>query len=140
MRPVVFAARFRLSHLHAGLFLRTIYVETDTHDNARTGTANSSEEGGNTTYMGWRAKFVLLLIVYSAGFATAVYCLSPAPDLEPGQQADQGRILAKFKSEEFAQSVNSGMHKAIAFGKEAATRTAEMIREKVDEIQSKSDG
>lgn len=90
--------------------------------------------------MGWRSKFVFVLIVYVAGFATAVYCLSPAPDPEPGQYADKGRVLAKLKSEEFARSVNSGMHKAIAFGKEAAARTAEVIREKVDEIQSKSDG
>lgn len=90
--------------------------------------------------MGWRSKFVCLLIVYSAGFASAIYCLSPAPDLEPGQSAGQGRILAKLKSEEFTQSVNSGMHKAIAFGKEAATKAAELIREKVDEVQSKSDG
>lgn len=102
--------------------------------------SRSSEEGGKTADMGWRAKFVLLLIVYSAGFATAIYCLSPAPDLKPGQLNGTGRILAKLKSEEFTQSVNSGMHKAIAFGKEAATKAAGMIREKIDEAQTKSKG
>ncbi len=80
------------------------------------------------------------MVVYGAGFATAIYCLSPAPDLEPGQSAGQSRVLAKLRSQEFTQSVNSGMHKAIAFGKEAATKAAELIREKVDEIQSESDG
>ena len=65
--------------------------------------------------MGWRSKFVLLLIVYGAGFATAIYCLSPAPDSAPGQLDGNGGILAKLRSEEFTQSVNSGMHKAIAF-------------------------
>ena len=90
--------------------------------------------------MGWRSKFVLLMIVYSAGFATAVYCLSPAPDSDPSQGLEQGRILAKLKSEEFTQSLNSGMHKAIAFGKEAATKTAEVIREKIDEAQAKTKG
>jgi hypothetical protein len=90
--------------------------------------------------MGWRAKFVFLLIVYCAGFGTAVYCLSPAPDQVPGQSDGKGRILARLRSEEFTQSVNSGMHKAIAFGKEAATKTAEMIREKIDEAQAKSKG
>lgn len=90
--------------------------------------------------MGWRSKFVLLLIVYGAGFATAIYCLSPAPDSAPGQLDGTGRILAKLKSEEFTQSVNSGMHKAIAFGKEAATKAAGMIREKIDEAQAKSKG
>lgn len=90
--------------------------------------------------MGWRSKFVFLLIVYAAGFATAVYCLSPAPDPKPGQTLDKGRILAKLKSEEFTRSVNSGVHKAIAFGKEAATKTAEVIREKIDEAQTKTKG
>ncbi|HNY77976.1 MAG: hypothetical protein RBS72_06705 [Sedimentisphaerales bacterium] len=90
--------------------------------------------------MGWRSKFVLLLIVYGAGFATAIYCLSPAPDSAPGQLDGNGGILAKLRSEEFTQSVNSGMHKAIAFGKEAATKAAEMIREKIDEAQAKSKG
>lgn len=90
--------------------------------------------------MGWRSKFVFLLIVYAAGFATAVYCLSPAPDPGPGQTLEKGRVLAKFKSEEFTRSVNSGVHKAIAFGKEAATKTAEVIREKIDEAQTKTKG
>lgn len=90
--------------------------------------------------MGWRSKFVLLLMVYVAGFATAIYCLSPAPDPEPGQVRQTGGVLAKLKSEEFTQSVNSGMHKAIAFGKEAATKTAEVIREKIDEAQAKTKG
>jgi hypothetical protein len=31
------------------------------------------------------------------------------------------------------------MHKAIDFSKEAATRAGKMIREKIDEAQSKSD-
>ena len=90
--------------------------------------------------MGWRSKFVFLLIVYAAGFATAIYCLSPAPDPEPGQTLEKGRILAKLRSEEFTQSINSGMHNAIAFGKEAATKTAEVIREKIDEAQAKTKG
>ncbi|MBN1360079.1 MAG: hypothetical protein JW993_05785 [Sedimentisphaerales bacterium] len=87
--------------------------------------------------MGWRTKFVFLLIVYAAGFATAIYCLAPAPDQTSGRSGD--RLLAdkSLSSQEFAQSVNSGMHKAIDFSKEAATRAAKMIREKIDEAQSK---
>jgi hypothetical protein len=27
--------------------------------------------------MGWRSKFIFLLVVYFAGFATAIYCLAP---------------------------------------------------------------
>lgn len=89
--------------------------------------------------MGWRTKFVFTLIVYAAGFATAVYCLAPEPD-QASRQSGQ-RLLADgaLNSREFAMSVNSGMHKAMDFGKEAATRAAQILREKVDEAQSKSD-
>ncbi len=99
---------------------------------------NRTKEGG--TPLGWRSKLVFLLIVYGAGFATAVYCLSPPPEADPGEGLETGRLLATFRSEEFTRSVNSGMHKAIAFGKEAATKAAEAIREKIDEAQAKSKG
>jgi len=90
--------------------------------------------------MGWRTKFVFMLIVYSAGFATAIYCLAPTPEQASGQSGERTLADKALKSDEFARSVNSGMHKAIDFSKEAATRAAKMIREKIDEAQSKSDG
>ena len=89
--------------------------------------------------MGLRAKFVFLLIVYAAGFLTAVYCLAPAPEQTPGQSGQQASILGTLKSDEFAQSVNSGMHKALALGKEAAGKAAVKIRKKIKEAQTKSD-
>ena len=90
--------------------------------------------------MGWRAKFVFMLVVYAAGFLTAIYCLAPTPDQPEGSSAQRGFALRALKSDEFALSVNSGMHKAIDLGKEAAQRAAQRIREKIDEAQSKSDG
>ena len=89
--------------------------------------------------MGLRAKFVFLLVVYAAGFLTAIYCLAPAPEQTPGQATQRGSILGSLKSDEFAMSVNSGIHKAIGLSKEAADRAAQMIREKIEEAQSKSD-
>ncbi|MBN1506649.1 MAG: hypothetical protein JW955_07375 [Sedimentisphaerales bacterium] len=85
--------------------------------------------------MGWRTKFVFMLIVYFAGFATAIYCLAPAPERAAGKSA--GPTL--MKSDEFAKSVNSGLHKAIDFSKEAAVRAAQMMREKIDEAKSEPD-
>ena len=90
--------------------------------------------------MGLRAKFVFLLIVYSAGFLTAIYCLAPAPDQTPGQPGQRSALLGSLKSDEFAQSVNSGMHKALGLGKEAAQRAGKMIREKIEKAQAKTDG
>ena len=85
--------------------------------------------------MGWRSKFVFLLIVYFAGFATAVYCLAPAPEGTSRGTREKGALFAKFKSEEFATSVNSGMHKCIDVGKEAAREAARLIKEKMEETQ-----
>jgi len=90
--------------------------------------------------MGLRAKFVFLMVVYAAGFLTAVYCLAPAPEQTPGQSGQRTLAFGALKSDEFARSVNSGMHKAIDFGKEAATQAALKIREKIQEAQAKSDG
>lgn len=90
--------------------------------------------------MGWRTKFVFMLIVYSAGFATAIYCLAPAPEQAAVHSGERTLVDKALKSDEFARSVNSGMHKAIDFSKEAATRAAKMMREKIDDAQSKSGG
>jgi hypothetical protein len=90
--------------------------------------------------MGWRTKFVFMLIVYSAGFATAIYCLAPASEQATLHSGERTLVDKALRSDEFARSVNSGMHKAIDFSKEAATRAAKMMREKIDDAQSKSGG
>lgn len=88
--------------------------------------------------MGWRSKFVFLLIVYFAGFATAVYCLAPAPKSKGRGGRDKGLVFASLKSQDVAESVNSGIHKAVDVGKEAAAHAAKLIKEKVDEAKKRS--
>ena len=87
---------------------------------------------------GWRSKFIFLLIVYFAGFATAIYTLAPAPknakpfalgSLIPSRTGQAERIT----SEEFVESFNAGMHKCVEFGKAAALQAARFIREKMKE-------
>ena len=97
-------------------------------------------KGGNTIRMGWRAKFVFLLVVYSAGFLTAIYCLAPAPEQTSRTSGERGLAFKTLKSDEFARSVNSRVHKAIDLSKEAAQRAALRIHKKIQEAQSKSDG
>ncbi len=89
--------------------------------------------------MGWKGKLVFVLMVYFAGFATAVYCLGPTPEPKGGHGRSDATRTA-FKSEEFAKSLNSGTHTAIDVGKEAATQAAKLIREKINESQVKSKG
>jgi hypothetical protein len=82
---------------------------------------------------GWRIKFVFLLIVYFAGFATAIYTLGPAPENQAQQRGENSFPDSVFKSDQFAKSFNSGMHKCIEFGKEAAVRAGKTLKEKLEE-------
>jgi hypothetical protein len=84
---------------------------------------------------GWRTKFIFLLIVYFAGFATAIYMLAPAPEGSTNKSFGHITSASAFNSQEFAKSFNAGMHKCLAFGKEAAIHTAEFIREKLQEMR-----
>jgi len=96
--------------------------------------------------MGWRTKFVFLLIVYAAGFATAVYCLAPTPDqkVQPPRQLagtsnavqhvwESAQVGSTLKSQELIKSFNSGMHKCIGFSKEAVAEAAKLLQTKIDE-------
>ena len=76
-----------------------------------------------------------MLIVYFAGFASAIYALAPTP---PGQDSSGNILKTDFQVSEFAQSFNSGMHKAIGAGKEAAQHAAKFLKAKFDEYQSQS--
>jgi hypothetical protein len=85
---------------------------------------------------GWRSKFVLLLIVYFAGFATAIYMLAPVPQDSANQ--DNSFVHSAFKSDQFAQSVNLQMHKCVDYAKVAAVDLGEFIKEKYDEANKSS--
>ncbi len=88
--------------------------------------------------MSWRSKFVLLLIVYFAGFASAIYCLAPAPEGKTGNKHQANKVFAGVKSADVARSVNSGVHKCVDFGKEAAREAAKLIKKKMDEAQARA--
>ena len=101
---------------------------------------------------GWRTKFVFLLIVYFGGYATAIYTLAPAPENKAtasvgssffrslkAETDEKSSIFAAVKSDEFKQSLNSGIHKCFEFSKDAAWRTARFIKQKIDERQARTD-
>jgi hypothetical protein len=87
--------------------------------------------------MSWRTKLIFVLVVYFAGFATAVYCLAPAPEPKSQESLQTTRARAGLQSQEIARSVKSGMHKCIAFSKEAAWQTAVFLRDRVKESQAR---
>ncbi|MBL7189928.1 MAG: hypothetical protein ISS70_26660 [Phycisphaerae bacterium] len=84
---------------------------------------------------GWRSRFIFTLVVYLAGFATAIYTLAPAPEGKAIEHSDKNSPQSKFNSEEFVENFNTGMHKCLEFGKEAALRTGKLLREKVKEMR-----
>jgi hypothetical protein len=88
---------------------------------------------------GWRSKLIFLLIIYFAGFATAIYTLAPTPKSD-GKTTLGGFVRhsegeSRITSEEFVESFNTGMHKCVDFGKEAACRTAKFLKEKIKKMR-----
>jgi len=89
---------------------------------------------------GFRAKFILLLVVYFAGFATAIYCLAPVPDNYGFEEGEQELFYSALKSDDFAKSFNSGLHKCVDFAKSAALQTSGYLREKYENDKLGRDG
>ena len=80
---------------------------------------------------GFRTKVVFVLIIYFAGFASAIYCLAPvsANAAEQSVEVKKDFGYSVLKSDEFAKSFNVGMHKCLDFSKKAA----EIIKQKFDD-------
>lgn len=90
--------------------------------------------------MGWRNKLIFLFVVYFAGFTTAVYCLAPVPKNRADRTCGRSFAYSALRSDEFARSFNEGLHKCINFGKSAALRTADLIKQAYDQGESQVDG
>ena len=101
------------------------------------GRTNVSHLEGRILVKGWRSKFIFTLLVFFAGFATAIHTLAPTSEGKKTteQRSEKGSSESKFNSEEFVEHFNTGMHKALEFGKEAAQRTGKLLREKVKEMR-----
>jgi len=87
---------------------------------------------------GWRSKIIFLLVVYFAGFATAIYCLAPVPEKYAASSGQKGLLHSAFKSDDFARSFNTGIHKCLDFAKDAARQVGKFAKEKMDEREAKS--
>ena len=84
-------------------------------------------------------KFIFLLFVYFAGFATAVYVFVPLPDQQTDSydcdyesSADSPSVI---ETGQFAQSLNAGLHKCVSVAKAIIIRTASAIKQKLHERQ-----
>jgi len=85
---------------------------------------------------GWRRRLIFLLIIYFAGFATAIYCLAPVPENQAGQPREKSFVNSALKSDEFAQSFNAGMHKCMDFARDAARHMGRFVKQKLDDREA----
>jgi len=96
--------------------------------------------------MGWKTKFIFLCIIYIAGFATAAYLLAPEPENSENYSRDTESRKNSFefkefehhnnaKSEEFVHTFNASLHQFVEFGKDAAIRVSQFLKQKWDERQ-----
>ena len=91
----------------------------------------------------WRSKFVFTLVVYFAGFATAIYALAPGQKVvkQAGMVTGRSNFAASIlKSDEFATKFNIRMQECIGAGKKAAVALGEVIREKTQAAMEQSEG
>jgi hypothetical protein len=87
---------------------------------------------------GWRSKIIFLLIVYFAGFASAIYCLAPVPENGSHRSIEKGFGYSALKSDEFAHSFNSGLHKCLDLAKDAARQAGKFMKQRLDEGRASS--
>lgn len=87
---------------------------------------------------GFRSKFIVLLIVYFLGFATAIYTLVPVEDNEAAADSERTFAYSALKSNEFAQKFGVQLHRCVDFIKAKSCEAGEFIKQKIEERQSSS--
>ena len=85
----------------------------------------------------WRSRILFALIVYFAGFATAIYALAPVADAKPDSVSRDVKVRnhtdSGSKSERFALKFNSQMRKCISVAEEQGAKIGEFIKAKLAE-------
>jgi hypothetical protein len=90
---------------------------------------------------GWRSRILRTLIIYFAGFATAIYVLVPVTEKteEAIERVSVRQSHNGFKSEEFAETVAAKMHRFAGFAEGKAVELSKLVRAKLAERQSGSE-
>ncbi len=92
--------------------------------------------------MMWRSKLLLALIIYFAGFATAVYYLAPADAKMNAGGIKTGGFgfgsrTSQFESEEFGKVAGASMRKFVTFAGEKAVQLGEIVKRELAEQKKK---
>lgn len=83
----------------------------------------------------WRGKLIMALIIYFAGFATAIYFLAPVTETDG--KAGQVTKSSERNSEthQFAIAFNGKMKQALSFAEEKAVEIGQAIKTELAERQ-----
>jgi hypothetical protein len=85
----------------------------------------------------WRSKLLFMLVVYFAGFATAVYFLAPVDeDMTASVNSDESYIHRQFDTEKFAKTTSVRLHEFISFAGDKASGVSELLKEKLAQSRS----
>ena len=90
----------------------------------------------------WRSKVLLALIIYFAGFATAIYYLAP-DDAKANAGARKaggfgfGSQVSESKSGDFGKIAGASMRKFVTFAEEKAVQLGETIKKELAEQKKK---
>jgi len=87
----------------------------------------------------WKTKIISLLVVYFAGFATAIYCQAPVPGDQLTPPSHKSFVQSAFKSDELATSFNTTMHRCLDIGKNTALRAGQFLRKQYNEKIAEKD-
>ncbi len=83
---------------------------------------------------GFRGKVLFTLVVYFAGFATAIYVLAPV-DAEAMEVKEEslGANYSEMRldSEEFAEKASVGLHKFVSFAEGKASEVKRLVKAKL---------
>ena len=78
-----------------------------------------------------------MLIVYFAGFATAVYFLAPVDEeMTASGNSGESYMQRQFDTEQFAQITSARLHEFFSFAGDKASEVSELIKEKLAESRS----
>jgi hypothetical protein len=83
-----------------------------------------------------RNKLIFLVLVYFTGYSTAIYNLVPTSD---DKTYKSSFAYLEVRPGELIVSYSKLLHDGVAFGKSAALRTADLIKQAYDQRNSQTD-
>ncbi len=89
----------------------------------------------------WRTKLLTSIVLYGAGFITAVYVLAPSPAQVPKDREISERVAwsnqwnneSGASSQDRAAAMRAGMDKVIRFAEEHAVKGMRAVKAQIDQ-------